>query len=130
MADVSSGVSPTWKSNKKSVAIINPDCIITAIKNGTATITATVDKVSATCELVVKKPDISLNSDELSIKLGESASLSAKVSSGNTPEWSISNSDVATVDSQGKITGIKKGRAYIYAKEDGTKVRCTVYVTD
>ena len=56
--------------------------------------------------------------------------MSAKVSSGNKPEWSTSNSNVATVDSEGKITGIKKGRAYIYAKEDGTKVKCTVYVTD
>lgn len=130
VADVSSGVSPTWKSNKKSVAIINPDGTITAIKNGTATITATVDKVSATCELVVKKPDISLSSDELSIKAGKVHQLNAKVSSGNDPVWSSSNSDVATVDSQGKIKGIKKGRAYIYAKEDGTKVRCTVYVTD
>jgi len=129
-ADVSSGVSPTWKSNKKSVAIINPDGTVTAIKNGTATITATVDKVSTTCEIIVKKPDISLSSDELSIKVGNVSRLSAKVSSGNTPVWSTSNSNVATVDSQGRITGIKKGRAYIYAKEDGTKVRCTVYVTD
>ncbi|HHX12311.1 MAG TPA: hypothetical protein GX731_05775 [Clostridiales bacterium] len=130
IADVSSGVSPTWKCNKKSVAIINPDGTITAVKNGTATITATVDKVSTTCELVVKKPDISLSSDELSVSIGTTALLSAKVSSGNVPVWSSSNSDVATVDSQGKIKGIKKGRAYIYAKEDGTKVRCTVYVTD
>lgn len=130
VADVSSGVSPTWKTNKKSVAIINPDGTITAIKNGTATITATVDKVSATCEVVVKKPNITLSFDELSIEAGTTALLSANVSSGNDPLWSTSNSNVATVDSQGKITGIKKGRAYIYAKEDGTKVRCTVYVTD
>ena len=122
VADVSSGVKPKWKSNKKSVALINPDGTVTAIKNGTATITATVDKVSATCELVVKKPDISLSSDELSLKVGTTVILSADVSSGNDPLWSSSNSNVATVDSQGKITGIKKGRAYIYAKEDGTKV--------
>ncbi|MDD4112014.1 MAG: Ig-like domain-containing protein, partial [Herbinix sp.] len=67
---------------------------------------------------------------ELTIKLGTDTLLDAKVSSGNSPEWSTSNSNVATVDSKGRITGIKKGRAYIYAKEDGTKVRCTVYVTD
>lgn len=129
-ADVSSGVEPTWKTNKKSVATINPDGTITAIKNGTATITATVDRVSASCELVVKKPDISLSLDELTIKVGEQGFLSAKVSSGNYPEWSSSNTNVATVDSTGMITGVKKGRAYIYAKEDGTKVKCTVYVTD
>lgn len=129
-ANVSSGAEPTWKSNKKSVAIVNPDGTVTAVKNGTATITATVDKVSATCEVIVKKPDIILSADELTLKAGASASLSAKVSSGNTPEWSSSNPNVATVDSNGKISGLKKGRAYIYAREDGTKVRCTVYVTD
>ena len=129
-ADVSSRVEPTWRTNKKSVAIINPDGRITAIKNGKATITATVDGVTATCEVTVKKPIIKLSVDVLTIKVGTQAIVSAKVSSGNKPEWSTSNSNVATVDSEGKITGIKKGRAYIYAKEDGTKVKCTVYVTD
>lgn len=129
-ADVSSGVAPTWKINKKSVAIINPDGTITAIKNGSATITATVDRVSTTCEVIVKRPKITLSSDELNIKAGANVLLSAKVSSGNIPQWSTSNPKVASVDSNGRISGIKKGRAYIYAKEDGTKVRCTVYVTD
>ncbi|NLO10018.1 MAG: hypothetical protein GX129_09165 [Clostridiales bacterium] len=129
-AHVSSGVEPTWKSNKKSVATINPDGTISAIKNGSATVTATVDGVSTTCEVIVKKPDIGLGTYELTIRVGSNELLSAKVSSGNNPEWSTSNPNVATVDSKGQITGIKKGRAYIYAKEDGTKVRCTVYVTD
>lgn len=129
-ADVSSGIKPTWKINRKSVATINPDGTLTAIKNGTATITATVDRVSATCELVVKKPDIALSAEELTIKVGKKKIISAKVSSGNYPQWSSSNTNVATVDSLGQITAIKKGRAYIYAKEDGTKARCTVYVTD
>ncbi len=129
-ADVSSGVEPTWRSNKKSVATINPDGTITAIKNGSATVTATVDRVSKTCEVIVKKPNIRLSADELTIKLGTDVLLNAKVSSGNDPEWSTSNPNVATVNSKGIITGVKKGRAYIYAKEDGTKVRCTVYVTD
>src|SRR5690606_36856655 len=72
-AKVSSGIEPKWKSNKKSVAIINPDGTITAIKNGKATITATVDGVSQTCEVIVKKPDIRLSSFELTIKVGQKA---------------------------------------------------------
>lgn len=129
-ATVSSGAEPKWKSNRKSVAIVNPDGTITAVKNGTATITATVDGVSQTCEVNVKKPEIKLSASELTVKAGQEVVLSASVSSGNCPEWSTSNPNVATVDSSGRVTGIKKGRAYIYAKEDGTKVRCTVYVTD
>lgn len=129
-ASVSSGVTPSWKSNKKSVATVNPDGTVTAIKNGSAIITATVDKVSASCEVVVKKPDISISADEITIKVGAKALLSAKVSSGNAPQWSSSNPNVVTVDSAGRIQGKKKGKAYIYAKEDGTKVKCTVYVTE
>lgn len=129
-AEVSSGVEPTWKSNKKSVATINPDGTIIAIKNGTATITAKVDGVVATCDVIVKKPDINLSADELTIKVGKKALLSAHVTSGNYPVWSTSNQNVAKVDSLGIVTGIKKGKAYIYAKEDGTKARCTVYITD
>lgn len=129
-AKVSSGAEPKWKSNRKSVAIVNPDGTVTAIKNGTAVITATVDGVSQTCEVIVQKPEIKLSSSELTIKTGQKVKLSAYVSSGNVPEWSSSNPNVAKVDSLGWVTGIKKGRAYIYVKEDGTKVRCTVYVTD
>lgn len=129
-AKVSSGVEPTWKSNKKTVAIVNPDGTVTAVKNGTAIITATVDGVSKTCEVVVKKPDIKLSTTELKIKTGQKVQLTAYVSSGNPPQWSTSNANVVTVDASGRITGVAKGKAYIYAKEDGTKVKCTVYVTD
>lgn len=129
-ADVSSGIDPAWKSNKKSVATVNPDGTVTAIKNGNAIITVTVDGVSTSCDVIVKKPNIVLSADKINLRLGYTAFLNANISSGNSPEWSSSNPNVATVDSQGRITGLKKGRAYIYAKEDGTKVKCTVYVTD
>jgi len=129
-AKVSSGDEPKWKSNKKSVAIVNPDGTVTAIKNGTAIITATVDGVSQTCEVIVKKPEIKLSTTELNLKVGQKVQLSAYVSSGNDPQWSTSNPYVATVDSSGLVTGVKKGKAYIYAREDGTKVSCTVNVTD
>lgn len=129
-AKVSSGISPSWKINKKSIAIIDENGTITALKNGSALITATVDGVRATCELVVAKPDITLSSNEIKIKVGSSTTIKAKVSSSNTPTWSSSNSNVATVNSKGTVVGISKGRTYIYAKEDGSQARCTIYVTD
>jgi uncharacterized protein YjdB len=129
-ATVSSGIKPTWKSNKKSVVIVDVDGTVTAIKNGTAVITATVDGVSQTCEVSVLKPDISLSSSELSLKKKEQATISAIVSSGNTPLWSSSNTNVATVSTKGVVTAIQKGKAYIYCVEDGTKVRCTVTITE
>lgn len=129
-ASVSSNVNPSWKTNKKSVAIVDATGTITAIKHGTAIITATVDGVTKTCEIIVQKPEITLSSTELSLKKGDKTTLIATVSSNNTPVWSSSNSNVATINTKGVITAVGKGKAYIYATEDGTKVRCTVIVTE
>lgn len=129
-ATVSSHIPPTWKTNKKSVAVVNANGTITAIKNGTATITATVDGVQSICEVTVMKPNITLNAEEITLKKGAGTTITATVSSGNLPTWSSSNSNIATIDSYGVISAKKKGKAYVYATEDGTKVRCTVNVTE
>lgn len=129
-AKVSSNVNPIWKTNKKSVAIVNANGSVTAVKNGVATITATVDGISKTCEVIVLKPEIVLSSTELYLKPGETATITATISSNNPPSWSSSNTKVASVNSSGIITALKKGTAYIYASEDGTKVRCKITVTE
>jgi uncharacterized protein YjdB len=129
-ADVSSKLAPAWKTNKKSIAIVDARGNVTAIKNGSAVITATVDGVSKTCEIIVQKPEITLSTTELTVKKGTKTTVTASVSSGNPPAWSSSNSNVVSVNPKGEITAISKGKAYIYASEDGTKVRCTVIVTE
>ncbi len=129
-ATVSSGIRPTWKTNRKSVAIVDDNGVITAIKHGTATITAKVDGVEKRCEVTVAQPTIRLSKTELTLKKGATALLSALVSSGNPPAWTSSNVNVATVNEHGTVTAVGKGRAYIYASEDGIKVRCTLNVTE
>jgi Bacterial surface proteins containing Ig-like domains len=130
MATVSSNVIPVWKSNKKSVAIVDASGTVTAIKNGSATITATVDGVSAECEVIISKPDITLSISEITLKKGESTSITASVSSGNLPAWTTSNLNIISITSKGEITALQKGKAYVYATEDGTKARCIVHVTE
>lgn len=129
-ASVSSSISPVYKTNKKSVAIVDSNGTITAMKNGTATITATVDGVSSTCIVTVKQPEISLSQTEIFMNKGDSKMLYATVSSGNTPTFTTSNSNVITVDKSGKIYSHKKGTAYVYCQEDGVKVKCKVVVTE
>ena len=124
----SSKSTPKWKTNKKSVAIVDAYGNVTAIKNGSAIITVTVDGVSKICEILVKKPTISFEKDTVTLAVGERHKLNATVSSGNKPTYSSSNTSVATVDENGEIYGKKAGRAYIYASEDGTKERVTVVV--
>ena len=130
IATVSSGVTPIWKSNKKSVATIDENGTITAVKHGTATITATVDGISKSCEITVEQPTLKLSSTELTLKTGNTAVISAVVSSGNLPQWSSSNQNIAIIDNTGMITALSIGRAYLYATEDGVKIRCILYVTE
>lgn len=129
-ASVSNGHSPVWKSGKSSVATVDENGFVTAVKHGTAKITAKVDGVSKTCIITVKQPKIKLSSSSVSMTAGSTYTLSATVSSGNAPEWSTSNSNVLSVDQNGNITALKKGRAYVYAREDGIKTSCAVTVSE
>lgn len=129
-ATISSSAKPIWKTNKKSVAVVDENGMVTAIKNGTAIISVTVDGVVKRCEVIVAKPEIELSDVELTLEKGKTKKLTAEVSSGNKATWTTSNQDVARISSDGTITAVSKGRAYVYASEDGTKIRCTVYVTE
>jgi uncharacterized protein YjdB len=129
-ATVSSNLSPKWKTNKKSVVYVDDTGYITALKNGTAIITATIDGVSKTCEVTVMKPEITLSSTEITLKKGDQTKIHAYVSSNNTPQWSSSNTNIVAVNTSGEIIALAKGKAYVYVTEDGTKARCTIRVTE
>ena len=119
---------PKWKTNKKSVATVDSDGTVTAIKNGCALITVTVDGVSKTCEVTVKKPVIRFDEEQVTLTAGQTKQIGVTVSSGIRPEFTSSNDTVAAVDERGVIRAKAVGRAYIYAKEDGTRERMTVIV--
>lgn len=128
-ASVSSKRPVTFKSGKKSVATVSSDGTVTAVKNGSTVITATVDGTSVTCIVTVEPPVITLDTDELTLKKGEKATVGAYVSSGQSPVWSSSNTSVVRIDKKsGRITAVSKGKAYIYASEDGAKARCRITV--
>lgn len=121
---------PKWKSNKKSVATVDNHGTVTAVKNGTAIITVTVDGVSKTCEVTVKKPTIKFDAESVTLTVGETYQTKVMVSSNNKPEYSSSNTNIVSVDERGRILARAEGKAYIYAKEDGTKERMTVIVKE
>lgn len=120
--------SPKWKSNKKSVATVDEHGVVTAVKNGIATITVSVDGVSRSCEITVKKPTVKFETKELTLAVGKKKTVHVTVSSGNKPAFSSSNTCIATVDENGTITARDVGKAFIYATEDGTKSRMRIIV--
>jgi uncharacterized protein YjdB len=120
--------TPKWKSNKKSVVTVDKNGMITARKHGTARITVTVDGVSKSCEVTIKKPVIQFSQSQVTLAVGQVYTPSVTVSSQIAPVYSSSNMNVASVDTTGHITARQPGKAYIYASEDGTKVSLIVTV--
>ncbi len=119
----------SFKSNKSSVATVDEDGMITAEKNGTATITAKINGVSKKCTVTVKKPTLKLSKDLVSLKVGESVRLTCKTNSPNAPEWSVSNINRLSCEN-GLITARSAGKAYVYASDDGAKVSCIVTIEE
>ena len=83
---------------------------------------------------IVGVSGITLNKTALNLTIGASESLVATISPSNATnknvEWTSSNTNVATVDTTGKVTGVSSGSATITVKtKDGAKVAtCNVTV--
>ncbi|MDE7431650.1 MAG: Ig-like domain-containing protein [Lachnospiraceae bacterium] len=127
---VSSGTNPTFRSSNSRVVKVDTAGNMTAVKNGSATITIRADGETKKCKVTVKKPQITLDSYEINMTVGDKKALGAKVSNGCQPEFRSSNSKVAGVDSNGMVTACKKGKAVITVSEDGTKAKCKIVVTE
>ena len=105
---------------------------VKALKEGTATLQAkSGEVVSNTVKITVKakegadeeEPDpltVSIEVPEkTTLKVGESINLTAKVENNvdNLPlEWASSDETVLTVDTSGKVTGVKEGKAKVTLK--------------
>lgn len=68
MVTVSSGIPAKWRSSCSAVASVDSNGCVTANKNGTAVITATVDGVSVKCKVKVLKPDITITPSKLTFR--------------------------------------------------------------
>ena len=128
----------TWDTSDASVATVDKNGNVKAVGTGTADITVkTTDgnKTSFVTIMVLdsKTKTISINKNKTTIKLWQSETLSAQVSDGsNDIVWSSSDSKIATVESNGKVTGRKEGVVDIIAStRDGkVKSKCQVTVTN
>ena len=126
----------SWASSKQSVATVSESGLVSAVAEGTATITASVGGKSGTCSVTVSKGVIAVASVELdkaSLELieGESETLTATVkpndATDKTVTWSTSNASIATVEN-GKVTAIKEGEATITATAGSKSATCKVVV--
>ena len=132
-----------WKSDNTNICEVDYSGKLNPKMIGTCTITATTTDgtgLSGSCFVRVADPatSVSIDKTSLALKVGdEPAALKATVrTSGSMTygevEWTSSNTSVATVDSDGRVTAVRPGTATIKATAlDGTDKAavCTVSVT-
>ncbi len=129
----------TWVSSDESIATVDENGVIAGLNIGTTTITVTSanDKVATIIVNVVKDivnvDSITLNPTSAELKVGETTQIVATISPENATErdiiWESSDEEIATVDSNGIITGKSVGTVTITAKTPDGKVVATSTVT-
>ena len=130
----------TWKSSNTKVATVT-NGQVRALASGSTIITATLPNGNkAVCTVKVTKKNtvvnviaLSMNVERVNLKVGGSSQLSVKVIPSNatnkTVTWTSSNSNIATVDSNGKVVGKASGTAIITARSsNGVIAKATVVV--
>ena len=126
----------SWSSSKSSVASVSSSGLVSAVSEGTTTITATADGKKGECTVsVVKKAiavsEIKLDKTELTLYEGEEETLTASVlpedATDKTITWTSSDKSIASVES-GKVKAVGKGTATITASAGGKSASCSIVV--
>ncbi len=130
-----------WSSSDTSVATVNDSGNVYLKNEGTVTIYAEATdesnvkgSISITVKEAIRKVTRVTISGEKTVKVGSGIKLKAAVAPGNatkkTLKWYTSNKNVATVDSWGRVTGKKAGKATIVATAtDGSGVSGSYQIT-
>ena len=112
--------SLTWASTNPSVASVDQTGKVTGLTNGTTTITATSvnNKVGEyQISVVVPVTSFTTSDEEIEITKGSNKTIGVTIepndATNKTITWTSSDTTVATVDSNGKVTGISGGTATI-----------------
>ena len=120
--------SVKWTSSNPSVAVVNPNGVVTGISAGQATITATSNadpSVSGRMTVTVLAPapvmplSVTLTPLTAEVAINGTLKVTAVVKPDNatdkTVSWSSSDTSIAIVNSQGIVTGVSEGTVTITA---------------
>jgi len=138
--DYASDTSVTWSSSDTSVLTVSNDGVVSAVGDGTATITVTTNDGSFTdtCSLTVDVPivhvvGVSISGAMSPLLAGDTLQLSATVFPSDATDksvtWSSSDTSVATVSSSGLVTAISGGNVTITATTTDGSYTSTCYIS-
>ena len=131
-----------YSSSNEAVATVDQAGKVTAVSEGTATITALVtgydaagrkiytpEERSYTVTVVDPVESLTLDQTALSVGIGATKTITATVNpAGYTVMWTSSDESVAIVEN-GVVTGVAEGTATITAKAGGKVKTCAVTVS-
>ena len=131
----------SWKSTNTEAATVDGSGLVTALKEGKTRIVATVTntEIEAFCEVTVTPDDalkgIEFTAGKVEVGVGKTTTLEVafnpSYAANKNVTFSSSNTSVATVASDGTVTGVNVGEATITAtsEEGGFTATCVIAVT-
>ncbi len=130
----------TWGSSDATTASVSASGLVTALKAGGATITATSEGKSGTSAIVVLQAPVAsvtvLPASPDTAFIGYTTQLSAVTKdagggtlTGRVVTWQSDNTAAATVDATGLVTGVAAGTANITATSEGKTGSVTLIST-
>ncbi len=127
----------TWSSSDETVATVDATGKVTAVNAGLATITVTTEDgaKTAVCNVTViaRVTGVTLDKTALEVFVGRNDTLTATIAPADatdkTVTWSTSDAAVATVDANGKVTGVAVGTATITVTTKDGSFTATATVT-
>ena len=127
-----------WSSSNPLVASVDNDGWITANQEGQSIITYTLNGNQLQCivNISADKPitSVTLNKKEMTLEKTKTETLEATINPSDTTDsktltWKSSDQNVATVDANGKVTGVNTGTATITVTTSNNKTAtCQVTV--
>ncbi|MFC2167102.1 Ig-like domain-containing protein, partial [Acidobacteriota bacterium] len=136
--NILSGRTVTWASSQTGIATVDGDGLVSGVSPGTSTITASCEGVNGTATVTVELPHVAtveVSPVSASIFVGGQQQYTAvirdagdNILSGRTVTWASSQTNVATVDGDGLVSGVSPGTSTITASCEGVDGTASITV--
>ena len=125
-----------WTSTNLGVASVTPNGIVIANNPGEAKIVVKTEdgKITNSCIVLVAEKEVEsfeLNRKDVVLKIGDEVEIMPVITPDDLDDkvtWTSSDTNVATVDENGKVKGLNNGIAIIKASLLGKEANSVIYV--